>query len=220
MKSYDQSPDFGFRPPSEQLLSSTGTALFNAIKMAIRNDQLLGIGSSGDQWILEIEGSGALADKDGYVRTPQFGILRAESMDTDTTRAFIIINTRTHIDDESDFYGDLYKADILKNTEIIDELSKASLDRSFIENLDQSMLDGLTELKESNTTSLVGMVAGIYNVILENVSQFGAEVTEQMKYGQCDESETIELIELLQRARPLGLQEKRIFLSLFTDDEL
>lgn len=190
-----------FLPPTEVQMSGAGRALLSSVRNAISHNRLIGF-EPDTIWEFEIEGSGALASKEDYVRKPTIAIFRADYFDTEVTRSFIVSSSWINENDEIPYIADIFKADLYKNTEILAGLSKATIDSEFLRHTDTALAEKLAEAFESFDLVDESFPNKIGEALALPRRRLEEELLQQMAYGMCNQDETIEFIEMLQRAKP------------------
>lgn len=187
--------------PTETQMISAGSLLMNTIRQAIGHNKIVGSGSN-KSWFFEIEGSGALVDRDGYVRSGGFGVFRAEHLDAENIRSFYIASSRVKEGGDVPYISDVYKADFYKNTEVLAGLSRAIVDTAILDSTDSIAAEKLREAFESAESQSEFPIKGITEALSYQPKAIEADMLEQMGYGSCSQDELIELMEILQRAKP------------------
>lgn len=158
---------------------------------------------SGSFWEFEVEGHTALIDREGYMHSPRLSILRNEVFDSESVRSLIVLSTKFLPEDESEQRTDIYVVSFLKNTEQVNSVSKASIDREFAVGLHEKTSEELLDFLSNGTSSLKESVKGVLDILERPAKSFGNELKLQLEYGLCNQQEVSQLLELIQRLKPI-----------------
>lgn len=152
-------------------------------------------------WEFDIEGSAALIDDEGFTRDSTFKAFRHEDADTESTREFRLLSTRSNGDDKK---IDIYQIGFLKNTEWVISLARATVTPELIREFEEEQAERFEEWRRA---SLEGETPGDFCYVESHVEDSLRDNSEtQLKFFPCNQAQTVELLEILQRALPLDME--------------
>lgn len=189
-----------------------GSALMARLREAVTHHKIMGIEPIGEAGLdFEVGGNEEFVDQEGFAIDSKITIF-IEGNDTEKMRYFVLAvpRLREGVDGEPEARMDYYKLGILKNSEQVAELSRATINEDFVSRLDDLKKERARATFEEcnpvgsvdNTVELMRRLGGIG---VEQVELFEEELDEQMSYGQCNQAETLEVLRILQKARHVYL---------------
>jgi hypothetical protein len=203
--------------PEDRQVQAVGQSLLSVIRQSIAIDRIshfdgddpFGLvallrsrddSANNDQdWWFSVQGNTAMIDQEGYVREPLLRVAREEWNDTDNTRNFLLSSVRSTPEDKK---ADIFRVIFRKNTEVVVGLSKATITRDTIAEYAEKQ-DELMASLMSGDEDAMRMFEEDPDSVLENcVENIQSNAETQLAFFACNDTDTVELLEMLQRAAP------------------
>lgn len=184
--------------PSDGQLLRLGMVLGEKIQSCIVQNRLAGY-EDLPGWEFEVQGHTALVDKEGFTRSDSILVVPTEGSDDSTpanVRRFRVLSDRSRQSDRG-FRADVYTVDVIKNTQLVSGVWRATLDNHFLDHSMEKSAISLDELFDSPLAILTAIKKQD-----EAVDDFKNDVLAQNGLGAANSAETAELIELLERCIP------------------